>query len=90
MSLRYKDTNSKVNEDPSRRFTFKGTEMSLLLVVAFLSKACRIADRNNVLRFVRHVKNTTVQMVNVSCKWNDIAQCPYEKMKGIQWLQLQN
>ena len=73
MSLRYKDTDSKVNEDPSRRFTFKGTEMSLLLVAAFISKACLVADRNNELRFAGHVENTAVQIVNVSCEWNDVA-----------------
>lgn len=78
MSLRYKDTKSKVNEDPSRRFIFKGTEMSLLLVAASISKACRIAGSNNELRFVGHVENTTTQIVNVSCEWNDVAECSYE------------
>jgi len=78
LSLRYKDTDSKAIEDPSRRFTFKGTEMSLLLVAAFINKACLIADRNNELRFAGHVENTAAQIVNVSCEWNDVAQCSYE------------
>jgi hypothetical protein len=79
LSLRYKDRKSKVNEDPSRRFTVKGTEMSLLLVAVFISKACRSADRNDELRFVGQVESkTTSQRVNVSCEWNDVAQCSHE------------
>jgi hypothetical protein len=78
MSLRNKETNSKVNEDRSRRFTFKGTEIFLLLLAAFINKACGIADRSNELRFLGHMENTPAQIVNASCEWNDVAQCSDE------------